>query len=187
MAGVVHTHRVNRLRDGLIQRDGLTLRPFTDLDVESIAVACNDAEIQQWLPHPSPYTEELASWFVCERAPTILRSGTGIVRGIEVDGRLMGVIDLKHANWHARSVEIGYWVAPWGRGRGLAACAIRALTDWAHAQGMRRVEIRVAPDNLASLLSAQRAGFTEEGTLRQAGYIHAGPVDLVVLSHLPYD
>ncbi len=99
----------------------------------------------------------------------------------------MGVIDLKRVSWPAKSAEIGYWVAPWGRGQRLATRATVLLTEWAHRHGVRRVEIRVAPHNTASLVSARRAGFIDEGTLRQAGYVHAGPVDLVVLSRLPED
>ena len=67
--------------------------------------------------------------FIEEIAPGKHTSGAGLVRRIEVAERLCGVIDLKNTDWRARETEIGYWVAPWSRGRGLAGKALRVLAD----------------------------------------------------------
>lgn len=45
----------------------------------------------------------------------------------------------------------------------------------------------VATGNAASLATARKAKFIEEGTLRRAGYTHDGKVDLVILSRLAHD
>ena len=84
--------------------------------------------------------------------------------------------------------EAGYWLGPWARGRGIAARALDAITDWAlDSQGIERVEVLVATGNAASLATARKAKFIEEGTLRRAGYTHDGKVDLVILSRLAHD
>lgn len=90
------------------------------------------------------------------------RTGAGLVRAIDVEGRLQGVIELRKADWRVPSAEIGYLVAPWARGQGLVRRATEALSTWALAQGVARLELRVATGNLTSLRTARRDGFREE-------------------------
>jgi RimJ/RimL family protein N-acetyltransferase len=179
---------VSTYDDAVIDGYGVRLRPLNDGDVALIALACSDEVTQKWLPLPQPYTEDSARVFALQIAPGELASGTGIERAIEVDGQFMGVIGLKRTDWIAAKTEAGYWLGPWARGSGIAARALCAITDWAlDTQDMQRVEVMVAPGNVASLGTARRALFVEEGTMRRAGYVHEGPVDLVILSRLASD
>ncbi|YAL84446.1 GNAT family N-acetyltransferase [Dermacoccaceae bacterium W4C1] len=167
--------------DATLTGQGFTLRALTDHDIDDVAAACQDPLTQQWLPLPQPYTAQVARSFVLEMAPAKLTSGDGIGFAIEVQGRLHGVIDLKKTDWRNGSTEIGYWVAPWGRGQGLAGRASRVIADWALTdQGLERVVIHCATGNLASQRSAEAAGFQREGIARSAGFVHTGRVDLVV-------
>ena len=179
---------MNTFRDAVIDGYGVRLRALAEPDVGLIARACSDVVTQQWLPLPRPYTEDSARLFALEVGPKALSSGTGIERAIEVNGEFMGVIGLKKTDWSGATTEAGYWLGPWARGQGITAKALSAITEWAlDTQGIGRVEVRVAPGNTASLATARKALFVEEGTLRQAGYIHSGPVDLVILSRLGSD
>lgn len=163
--------------------DGFVLRPLSGGDLDDVTAACQDPETLAWLPLPQPYLPEHSAGFVREIAPTQRSSGRGIVFGIEVDGRLHGCIDLKATDWRSLTTEIGYWVAPWGRGVGLAGRASRVLAEWALGdQGFERVVIRAATGNVASQRAAEVAGFVREGVSRNAGFVHAGRVDLVVYS-----
>lgn len=59
------------------------------------------------------------------------------------------------------TVEVGYWVAPWARGRGVATAATRAVTRWAIEElGAKRVTLEAASTNYASQQVALNAGFT---------------------------
>ena len=161
----------------------LTLRPLTAADADDIAKACQDAVTLRWLPLPRPYTRANAEWFIGAYAPDLRESGNGVVFAIEEAGRLVGAIDLKHVNWATRVAEVGYWVAPWARGRGVASGATRALARWAiDEHGLERVELLAATGNLASQRAAEKAGIVREGIARNAGYVHDGRVDLVVYS-----
>jgi RimJ/RimL family protein N-acetyltransferase len=66
------------------------------------------------------------------------------------------------------SLEIGYWIRDSRVGNGYATEVAAALTRVAiDVCGVERVDIRVDPDNAASLAIPRRLGFTEEGTLRR--------------------
>lgn len=163
--------------------DGVTLRPLATADIGDVALACRDQQTLTWLPLPRPYGKPEATWFVEIFAPGMRSSGVGVVFAIEERDRLAGVIDLKHADWTARTVEVGYWVAPWSRGRGVATTATRTIAQWAlREHEFERVELRAAVGNLASQRVAVKAGFQREGVARNAGYVHAGRVDLAIYS-----
>lgn len=166
----------------------LTLRPLAGSDADDVAEACQDLETLRWLPIPRPYTLANAEWFIGTFAPALRESGAGIVFAIQSAGRLAGVVDLKHVNWASRVAEVGYWVAPWARGRGVASRASRALAEWAICDhGFERVELFAATGNIASQRAAEKAGFVREGVARNAGYVHGGRVDLVLFSLVPDD
>lgn len=166
----------------------LVLRPLVEADLPAVAESGADPLIQTWLPLPRPYTLDDARWFVLTFAPAQQRSGQGLVRALELEGRLAGVIDLKRTDWPALTTEVGYWTAPWARGRGVMTAAVSLLARWALAeQGFQRLELRAATGNVASQRVAEKAGFRQEGVARNAGFVHGGRVDLVVYSLVPGD
>jgi RimJ/RimL family protein N-acetyltransferase len=78
-----------------------------------------------------------------------------------------------HTRVGADAFEIGYWIRASCAGQGLATEATAALTRvGVEAAAARRIEIRVDPDNAASLAIPRKLGFAEEGRLR--GVLH-GP------------
>ena len=62
----------------------------------------------------------------------------------------------------SQDAQVGYWVVPATRGRGVAAAC-----GWAFgAPGIDRIELCHAVENAASRSVAEKAGFTYEGHLR---------------------
>ena len=168
--------------------EDLILRPFTAADADDVTQACQDAETLRWLPLPRPYTRANAEWFIGTFGPSQRESGAGIVFAIESAGRLAGAIDLKQVNWAARVAEVGYWVAPWARGRGIAPQATRALSEWAiRDHGFERVQLFAAVGNAASQRVAEKAGFVREGVARNACCVPEGRADMVLFSLVPDD
>ena len=138
--------------------NGLVLRPLVATDIHAVAEYGADSLIQTWLPLPNPYTQADARWFCLEFGPTQQATGQGLVLGIESEERLAGAIDLKRTDWQGRTTEIGYWAAPWARGRGVVRQALTRLTRWVlESQGFSRVEVRVATGNVASQRVAEAA------------------------------
>jgi len=73
-----------------------------------------------------------------------------------------------HTRVGAEAFEIGYWIRASRSGEGLATEAAAALARVGiELCGAGRIEIRVDPENAASLAIPRKLGFTEEGTLRR--------------------
>jgi len=174
--------------DVVLRTARLTLRAPHEGDVDAIVAAVADPVTQRWLPLPNPYEREHAVTFVAEKAPAVRASGSGLIRVIECDGVLAGLIDLKKTDWRHRTTEIGYWAAPTARGRGVMTEATVTLSRWVLTEAaFDRVVLRIAPGNKASIRVAEKAGFTYEGVARNAGIVHAGRVDLAIYSLIPAD
>ncbi|GIH07071.1 hypothetical protein Rhe02_51380 [Rhizocola hellebori] len=174
-----------------LQTDGLILRPWeaTDAD-EQMLDACNDPLIQRFMPQfPDPYTQETSQWWVTEGAPLAWQSG-GASFTIREPGtdRLLGGMGLGSVQPSRKQGEVGYWIAPWARGRGVATKATRALAQWAFDHDFYRLELLVAKENPGSIRVALAAGFGREGVRRDGGATRdGGRQDLVVFVRLAGD
>ena len=81
--------------------------------------------------------------------------------------RLLGSIALSSVErLHARAM-VTYWVLPEARGRGVASDAVQLLARWALGDlGLKRLEMFIEPENVASQRVAERCNFVREGLLR---------------------
>jgi RimJ/RimL family protein N-acetyltransferase len=132
-------------------------------DVPAIVDACNDPDIQYWIPTvPRPYTEEDARAFVRGEVPGV----GGEQFAISEDGRVVGSIGLG-INDRLQNGHIGYWCARDARGRGLTTRALRLVCRYALEElQLQRLELITDPDNHASRRVAEKVGFQREGVLR---------------------
>ncbi|MEV6814053.1 GNAT family N-acetyltransferase [Micromonospora sp. NPDC051296] len=159
-----------------IEAYGIRLRPFRLDDVADIAAGCADPLVQRYLDAlPSPYTEADARYWVTEGAPAAFTAG-GAAYAIAdpATDRLLGTVGLSHPVPQRSQAEIGYWVAPWARGRGVATAATRALAAHAFAAGTARLELLADVENAASQRVALAAGFRPEGVRRSGGPVRGG-------------
>lgn len=174
--------------DAVLRTERLTLRALREDDVDALVAAVVDPDVQRWLPLPNPYSRAEGLAYIRELAPAARTSGRGLIRAIDRGGALAGLIDLKRTDWRHRETEIGYWATPAARGRGVMTEAVVGLSRWAlTVAAFERVVLRVATGNTASIRVAEKAGFTYEGTARNAGIVHAGRVNLAVYSLIPAD
>ncbi|MGI5525635.1 GNAT family N-acetyltransferase [Micromonospora sp. CA-259024] len=153
-----------------IIEDGVLLRPWRGADAEAVHRACQDPDIQRWTTVPRPYLPEHAHGFVTELSERAWAEGTAAPLAVcdPATGDLLGSCGLISID-RAGTGEIGYWTAPWARGRGVTVRAVRAVARWSfETLGLRRLIWQAEVGNHASRLVALRAGFRIDGRLRLA-------------------
>ncbi|MEJ3744542.1 GNAT family protein [Actinomycetes bacterium KLBMP 9797] len=168
----------------------LHVRPTEATDAKAVGEVFADKQVQRWLPFPKECGPIDGAAWCTEAAKERRDSGSGdhyaVVR--REDDRLVGCLWTKRTDWVARVTEVAYAITPEARGFGVAPEAVCALAIALLLEhGFQRVEVRVAPGNTASRRVAEKADFTYEGLLRNAGHVHSGRVDLEVWSLVAAD
>ena len=161
--------------------------PRTD-DAPSIVRGLSDKQILHGAGIVVTYdlTEEAVAERITTRWPVLSRTGDALVLAIadlETD-EYLGSVGLHAFEWDYAQCEVGYWVLPEARGRGVSSRAARLLSHWAiDTLGVERIEAKADFDNEASLRSLEQAGFTREGTMRNnIAQAQRGRVDCALFS-----
>ncbi|MFI2643669.1 GNAT family N-acetyltransferase [Streptomyces sp. NPDC018610] len=182
-----------------ISTERLVLRPLDEDDVAALTEMMNDEQVAAWTDVPQPFTEEGARTWITEYAPAERAAGRGLGLAVTefLTQRLVGIVQLTRTDWHIRSTELSYVIAPWARGEGYASEAALATAQWLFGdQRFERIELRTAAGNTASQQVAQKIGCISEGVLRNACIAHVRAedgawtdvrTDFIVWSLLPED
>jgi RimJ/RimL family protein N-acetyltransferase len=171
-----------------IRAGWLTLRPFDRSDVAWVFEVSTDPAVQRFVEIPSPYRLAHATAFVEDLAIAGWDTGRRaefLVEEAATGTRLARVgLGLRRAG----AGEIGYWVDPGARRRGVATTAVRAVCRWAFTTlDLEIIQWACEVGNIASRRVAENAGFLIEATLRKR-LVHRGTrVDAWVGSLLSHE
>ena len=142
------------LGDGVV-----SLRQPQANDADDIALSCQDPQNQMWTTVPTPYTlADAQAWLASlDATQDWWRNPTWAIT-LPPSGRCSGSIDLRPDRDGA--AYVGYLLAPWARGHGHAARALRLACAWAFST----LELQVVTwsayvGNEASRQTARRVGF----------------------------
>jgi RimJ/RimL family protein N-acetyltransferase len=162
-----------------IDGDGVRLRTYRPDDIDDVVAGYSDAQAQRFMPLvPSPFTRQHGEWYVHEAAPAAAADGGSAYAIVDPEtDRLLGGIGINQVQPTRAQGEIGYWVAPWARGRGVATAAVRALTEHVFRAGTARLELLTHWENAPSQRVALAAGYRREGVRRGALPNRAGGFD----------
>ena len=178
------TLRLSLPQDG-ISDGAVVLRMPTEDDVDGLLVAVADPELREAANMPNlSRAEALAS---IAHLPSLMASGRMLpMTALDTPaGDVVGGGILHHLDAERGIVEIGYWVLPDARRRGIATRIARLLADHAFALGVERVAAYVNVDNPASERVLERAGYTREGVVRSMPKPDGRRVDKTLFSLLP--
>ncbi len=161
------------------------LREYAERDIPEILIAYQDdpelhLRIGESLPPSGAELGRRAERAEGERVAgthvrlTILTADSDICRGqLSVHG----------VDWDHGRAELGIWVAPQVRGRGMAAGSLRVASKWLLGPcRLERLQILTEPDNEAMIAAARAAGFVYEGVLRGYTREQGNRVDNAVLA-----
>lgn len=156
------------------------LRAHTFGDVDDMLGMGGDPETRRWTTVPVPFERRHAVEWVTEIVPAGWRDQTSYGWAIEAaapDGsrRFAGNVDVRLGP----PPDIGYALAPWARGRGVMARAVRLATRWCFdVGGLPVVHWSAHAGNIDSWRVAHATGFTFHGSRPlsqpQRGDLHDG-------------
>lgn len=150
------------LPDPPLADEPITLRPWTLADAAHLSQAWADPAISRWTGAP-PGTDEEAARRWIEGDEDRRARGLSLDLVIDVAGEVVGEVGLAGLDVAAGSAEIGWWIHPAHRGRGLASRAAELLATWALAElHVESIVARCHPANPASGGVARAAGFVRE-------------------------
>jgi RimJ/RimL family protein N-acetyltransferase len=165
----------------------VVLRPFQVGDAAAIAEACRNPDIPRFTMMPAGMTKAEARQWV-ERA--LMWWPRGVARfavTLPPSEDCCGQIGIQFDSTLGRA-EAFYWLDRRVRGRGLAAEALKLVTEWAfrdHATA--RVQLVTHQENIASQRVAERCSFLREGVLRAWEPVKDTRPDVVMWSRLATD
>jgi len=167
----------------VLETDRLRLRPYADADLPRIVEACSDPDTRRWLSWlPHPYAETDARTFVNH---AVWKAALGVeatwaIADIATDQLVGNVAVMDMRGVDPTAGEVGYWMHPDARARGLMTEAARLVVNHAFSdKGLdrRRLVLYAAADNAASNGVATTAGFTRFGTQHAAERLGDGSYD----------
>lgn len=170
------------ISDGMI-----TLRPWAPGDASFVLEASADPAIQRYsLSRSRPFTTVEAEEQLRDGAYTLTTDASGRPSGSLVITDAVTGVPLGQCGidgWSSGDVaQIGYWLAPKVRGRGITTRAVVLLTNWLFALGASRVFLTVVEDNHSSIAVAKRAGFLLEGPSGQQSVWHGRRHEVLVFA-----
>lgn len=145
------------------------LRPLEIEDLDEVVSLHNDLKIKTLtLSWPLPVTRDACRGWIAARsnspddATWAVSSDTGLFWGVA------RIFDLDRLS---RRAEIGLYLRPDVRGRGIGSDVVNLLKAWSFDFfGLHRLEARVLAANVTALTLFERCGFDREGTLRDREY-----------------
>jgi RimJ/RimL family protein N-acetyltransferase len=172
-----------------ISDDAIRIRLRADSDTPSLIEACQDPEVVRWTRVPEHYDEQAAEeWLTESNRQREHGEGLHLVIADASSDALLGSVGIHRIDRAEGRCDIGYFLAPWARGRGAMTAAVRLLSGWIfETLPIARIEITIEPANDPSRAVAERAGYELEGILRSHTVIKGTRRDMAMYSLLRAD
>lgn len=150
----------------VIRTPRLTLRPFSEGDIDAMSAFLNDWEVAQWLAIPPfPYRRADARFYV-DHVRTNHEAGPATEFAIaltEGDG-VVGAVGLRRNPDCPADAAIGYWLGQPHWGHGYASEAVGAVVAYGFGSlELERLEAETDPENERSARVLAKVGFRPIG------------------------
>lgn len=148
---------------------GYTIREATFEDAAPIfeAIDKNREDLRIWLPFVDRLKSVADEQKFLQSVLVVPYGQRDPVYILEQGETICGLAGFHFSDAPNHRTEIGYWLLPAYRGKGIITHAVRHLCQWAvRERNINRIQIRCATGNLPSNAIPKRLGFTLEGTER---------------------
>lgn len=162
----------------------VTLRPISLNDVDAVTHLADNpliaANMRDAFPHP--YRVEDAQRYI----NMVKDFKPARVMAIEVNGQYAGSAGIfPKEDVYRHTAEIGYWLGEEFWGMGIGTQAAKQIVVYAFANfNINRLVAHVFAPNVASQKVLQKAGFSYEGTLKQAVFKNGSYYDELIFAIL---
>ena len=171
----VDAQRVAPLVVPTLELDGIRLRAWRDTDEASLPTEVDELAMR-YLPAAAQVTRtSYAGWLARQRRSVDAADAVPwCIADASTDEPLGSIVVFHIGTGTATSAEVGYWLLPAGRGRGLLSAAMDAVVSHAFSDrirgglGLTRLYAETDLENLASQSTLRGAGFRQWGENRRA-------------------
>lgn len=143
-----------------------------------------DEETSYMLLEPGERNTEVAG--ILKRIQDVMAQENRTIRVVEVNGELVGYIELVggnvHRNRHTAYIVVG--IRSNNRGMGLGTQLFTKGEAWARCHGIHRLELTVMVHNHAAIALYKKMGFHIEGTKRHSLKVDGQYVDEYYMAKL---
>ena len=180
----------------VLETTRLILRKLETSDANDMAEYADDSTLFEYIDGFIRSRDEAVEWIgIWNGEP--YKDQVFIRWGIEHkdDKKMIGTIYLFAPEGNGetgRRMDLGYEISKPYRNKGYATEAIRKIVRYGFdVMELKRIQTQIIPENVASIRSCEKAGFTQEGILRNfCPYVHISKPQLkkmAMLSIVPED
>ncbi len=169
----MYTYKIN---------DHIALRPLTVFHTEPLYRLIQDSRhhLRDFLIFVEYTTKEDHTRKFVEETVITNAKLESFVSVIYVDDRVAGLVGFNAIDRQNKRAEIGYWLGEAYTGQGVMTKAAQAIIAYGfETLGLNRIDLKAAATNHKSRQIAKRLGFTEEGIIREAEWMHDRYLDHV--------
>lgn len=161
------------------EENGIYLRPMTELDMDRIIAWRNREDVRKNFIYREPFTREGHENWV----KTMIDTGRAvqmIICDLQSE-QPFGSVYIRDVDRVHNKAEYGIFIGvPEARGRGIGTAAARLMLRCCfEEEGLHRVYLRALADNRQAIRSYEKAGFVQEGCLRDDVCIDGRYYDIV--------
>jgi len=148
----------------VVTGEAVILRPWSMHDLPALGAYADEPLTVQWSPLIRG-ADGVGEWL----AHRCVWDGHMSWAVVNKGGSLLGGVSVFEFDFRNANAQLGYWVAPEARGRGVAGIAARLAAEFTFdALPLQRIALFHAVENEASCRAALKAGFLPEGTARKS-------------------
>jgi RimJ/RimL family protein N-acetyltransferase len=150
-----------------LHTDRLTLRP-PRVDDRDDVLATIDAEVCRWQGYDDTWLKKWAEMFEGSYFRELAQHKPAISPRLvvcESDGAVIGHYMYGAPRSDDKVLTLGWWLGASGRGRGLGTESLQAILEFAHAHGLKTIEMGTGIDNARARRQIESTGaeVTEQG------------------------